>query len=264
MIGEGARPSTQVRREALLREVLAGSGNIHELADRFAVSASTIRRDLAELAKAGHVVRTYGGALHSSSGGERTLPEKAQQHTAAKEAVARAAAREVHDGEIVLLDAGTTTGRLARQLAGHHDLTVVTNGLTALLSLAECPGIEVIVLGGRLRHPNEAIIGSAAEDQLRHIRPDRVFLGADGLTADGGICSPSLDQARLKHAMSRAGRHTYVLVDHSKLGRSPFGFQTPLDRAHTIVVDSDAAAAALEPFRANEHSSILLAELALG
>lgn len=262
--GSAIRAGTQNRRDALLREVLAGSGNIHELAGRFDVSASTIRRDLAELARAGHVVRTYGGALHSSSSAERTLQEKGLQHTAEKEAIAMAAAREVRDGEVVLLDAGTTTGRLARHLAGRRGLTVVTNGLTSLLYLAECPGIEVIVLGGRLRHPNEAIIGSAAEEQLRHVRPDRVFLGGDGLTAADGVCCPNLDQAHLKHAMSEAGRHTYVLVDHSKLGESPFRYWAPLDRRHTVIVDAGASSTALKPFRHNELSTVLIADVAAG
>src|SRR5204863_12634 len=81
----------------------------------------------------------------------------------------------------VVLDAGTTTGRLAAHLA-HRELTVVTNGLTAILALAESPTVELIVLGGRLRQPNEAIVGASVLEQLRHIGADRVFLGTDGLS----------------------------------------------------------------------------------
>lgn len=240
----------------LLAAVRGGDSNIQRLAERFGVSSSTIRRDLAELAREGHVVRTYGGALDAGPSVERTLREKDAVHAEEKNAVARAAAELVQDGEVVLLDAGTTTGRLAHHLADRCGLTVVTNGLTVLLALADSPEIDVVVLGGRLRYPNEAILGPTVEQQLRHITPDRVFLGADGLTADRGLCAPTLEQAQLKHMMLHAGREAYVLVDHSKLGSSPFAYWAPMDREYTIVVDAGAPEA-LVPFTASAHCSVL-------
>lgn len=241
-----ARSSTTRRRAALLTAVREGAGGIGELAERFGVSESTVRRDLAELAGEGHVIRTYGGALDTAHSVERTLREKDATNAAHKDAVAKAAASEVRDGEVVLLDAGTTTGRLARHLADRAELTVVTNGLPVLLALADSPYVEVIVLGGRLRQPNEAFLGHTAERQLRHIGPDRVFLGADGLCGERsggdsggrGLCSPSYEQAQLKYAMLHAAtREAYVLVDHSKLGHAPFAYWTPLDRSHVVVAD---------------------------
>ncbi|QUH03068.1 DeoR/GlpR transcriptional regulator [Saccharopolyspora erythraea] len=231
------RPTTTQRRTLLLDAVRSGEGSIQQLADQFGVSSSTIRRDLSELAREGHVVRTYGGALDSAHSVERTLREKDASNAAEKDAVARAAAELVADGEVVLLDAGTTTSRVARHLADRSGLTVVTNGLTVVLALAESPDIELVILGGRLRYPNEAILGRSAEQQLRHIAPDHVFLGADGLTAQRGICSPTLEQAQLKHQMLHAGRNSYVLMDNSKLDHAPFAYWTPLDRHHTLVVD---------------------------
>jgi DeoR family fructose operon transcriptional repressor len=218
------------RRAKLLGEVRGGAGHIQELADQFRVSPSTIRRDLGMLARDGHVVRTYGGAV------ERSVREKNEEHAAEKDEVARMAAEVVQDGEIVVLDAGTTTGRLATHLA-HRRVTVVTNGLTAIIALAESTTVELIVLGGRLRHPNEAIVGATVAEQLRHIDADRVFLGTDGLSDERGLCSPSLEQAHLKYAMLHCARHAYVLVDHSKLGREPFRYWTPLDRSHTVLTD---------------------------
>lgn len=231
----------------LLAAVRSGEVGIQQLADQFGVSPSTIRRDLTELAREGHVVRTYGGALDTGHAVERTLREKDASYADEKNAVARAAAELVQDGDVVLLDAGTTTGRLARHLTDRDGLTVVTNGLTVLLALADSPDVEVVVLGGRLRYPNEAILGPTVEQQLRHITPDRVFLGADGITTERGICSPTLEQAQLKHAMLHAGRESYVLVDHSKVGQAPFSYWSPLDRDHTVVVD-DGDPAALEGF----------------
>ncbi|MQA08185.1 MAG: DeoR family transcriptional regulator [Pseudonocardiaceae bacterium] len=243
-----SRPTTRQRRASLLGAVQGGDGNIQQLADRFGVSASTIRRDLADLAREGHVVRTYGGALDSAHGVERNLREKDASNTVEKDAIARTAAALIADGEIVLLDAGTTTGRLARHLAHRRELTVVTNGLPVVLALADNPEIDLIVLGGRLRHPNEAIVGESVHDQLRHIAPDRVFLGADGLSADRGLCCPSLEQAQLKYAMSQAGRECWVLADHSKLDAAPFAYWAPLDRVGTLIIDDRAGRAGLRPF----------------
>lgn len=219
----------------LLDAVRQGSRGIAELATEFGVSESTIRRDLASLAGAGHIVRTYGGAL--DYGPERTPREKDQQNAPAKEAIARRAAALVEDGEVVLLDAGTTTGRLARLLAHREGLTVVTNGVTAIRELAGFAGIDLIVLGGRLRHPNESILGETVLAQLRHISPDRVFLGADAVVAGRGICCPSLEQSVVKHAMLHAGGEAYVLADHSKLNRAPYSYWAPLDREYRLITD---------------------------
>jgi DeoR family transcriptional regulator, fructose operon transcriptional repressor len=219
------------RRARLLDEVRGGAGHIHELADQFRVSPSTIRRDLTVLERDGHVVRTYGGAV------ERSVQEKDARNSAEKEEIARNAAAVIEDGEIVVLDAGTTTGRLAAHLA-HRRLTVVTNGLTAVLALAESPAVELIVLGGRLRQPNAAIVGATVSEQLRHIGADRVFLGTDGLHPEKGLCSPSLEQAHLKYTMLHSARNAYVLADHSKMGQEPFSYWTPLDRPHTVLTNS--------------------------
>ena len=239
----------------LLEAVRDGSGAIAELAEEFGVSESTIRRDLASLAGAGHVVRTYGGAL--DTGPERSPREKDQEHAAAKDAIAREAAALVQDGEVVLLDAGTTTGRLARHLAHREGLTVVTNGVTAIRELAGFPGIDLIVLGGRLRHPNEAILGETVLAQLRHVSPDRVFLGTDGLVSGRGLCCPSLEQSVVKHAMLHAGAEAYVLADHSKLGQAPFPYWAPLDREFRLVTDRAAVDVHHSPFA--ESGGVLLA-----
>ncbi|WP_158888771.1 DeoR/GlpR family DNA-binding transcription regulator [Amycolatopsis anabasis] len=244
-----SRPNTRERRALLLEAVRGGSGNITELADSFGVSPSTIRRDLASLAGDGHVVRTYGGALEAGHGLERGLREKDASNAEAKDAIARTAAGLIGDGELVLLDAGTTTGRVAKHLAHRDRLTVVTNGVTVILALAEFANVDLIVLGGRLRHPNEALLGESVLQQLRHLSPDRVFLGADGL-GERGLCCPTLEQAQLKHAMLHSAREAYVLADHSKLGRDPFPYWTPLDREYTLIVDADAAPDDLDSFTA--------------
>ncbi len=239
----------------LLEAVRDGSGGITQLAEEFGVSESTIRRDLASLAGAGHVVRTYGGAL--DTGPDRGPQEKDQEHAAARDSIAREAAALVRDGEVVLLDAGTITGRLARYLAHREGLTVVTNSVTAIRELAGFPGVDLIVLGGRLRHPGEAILGESVLAQLRHVSPDRVFLGTDGLVSGRGLCCPSLEQSVVRHAMLHAGAEAYVLADHSQLGQAPFPYWTPLDREFRLVTDRTKVDIQYSPFA--ESGGVLLA-----
>jgi DeoR/GlpR family transcriptional regulator of sugar metabolism len=233
------RARTEERRAQLVSEVAAGNGNIHDLAERFGTSPSTIRRDLAELQRLGQITRTYGGAVDRPPRSELPLRDKERGRRLEKDAIARAAAALVEDGDTVLLDAGTTTGRLAWHLRRRSDLTVIVAGLNALVTLAESPGIELIVLGGQVRHPSEGITGPFAEEQLRRLGPDTVFLGTDGLTVDG-LCAPSAEQAHLKHLMLHRGREAYVLADSAKLGSAPFAYWTPLDRDHAVVTDAGA------------------------
>ncbi|WP_433170296.1 DeoR/GlpR family DNA-binding transcription regulator [Actinoallomurus sp. CA-150999] len=244
------RAATSERREVLVREVRDGNGNIHDLARRLGVSASTIRRDLRDLERSGEITRTYGGAVRGPHPHEPTLREKEHGHPREKDAIARVAADLVEEGDVILLDAGTTTARLAWHLRERTGITVIAAGINALAVLAEAPGVELIVLGGRVRHPGEGIVGPYAEEQLRWVGPDKAFLGADGVTSRG-LCCPSLEQARLKHAMLEAARTTYVLADASKLGAEPFGYWAPLDRPHTLIVDAAAPASEVERLSAS-------------
>ncbi|MPY81591.1 MAG: DeoR family transcriptional regulator [Actinophytocola sp.] len=132
--------------------VRGGAGDVHRLAGDLGVSVSTIRRDLAALAGRGQVMRTYGGAVHSDAVVEKSWHDKELAYRAEKAAIARRAAELVQPGDTVLLDAGTTAGRLAHYLKDRDDVTVVTNGLSALFVLADSTA-DVIVLGGGARDP---------------------------------------------------------------------------------------------------------------
>jgi DeoR/GlpR family transcriptional regulator of sugar metabolism len=126
-----------------------------------------------------------------------------------------------------------------------------------LLALADSPEADVVVVGGRPRYPNEAIVGSAAERRLRSITPDVVFPDADGLVTGRGLGAPTLGQAQLKRVMLYAARTAMVPADHSKLGTGPFPYWAPLDRPYTLVVDEQADPATVSPFRAD--GAVLLA-----
>ncbi|MFB7634410.1 DeoR/GlpR family DNA-binding transcription regulator [Streptomyces sp. NPDC056149] len=212
----GERPATRRRRERMVELLGAGDGSVHDLAAAFGVSLSTVRRDLAALAEGGRITRTYGGALDHRAV-ERSWHDKAREHRTEKAAIARVAAGLVRSGDVVLLDAGTTAARLAHELRARGDLTVVTNGLSTLVELADAE-VEVVVLGGRLRRPNESLLGIRTDQALRRLTPDLAFLGVDGLDPRRGVNCPDAEQAALKETMAQCARSAWVLADGSKLG----------------------------------------------
>lgn len=203
------------------------------------VSVATVRRDLGVLAADGRVTRTYGGAVAAGHATERRLREKEGANRGGKRAIAGYAASLVRPGDVLIIDAGTTTGELAARLRHVEGLTVITNGVNTLSLLAECDAVELVVLGGRLRHTSQAMVGPAAEAEVRRVVADRVFLGADGLSGHGISC-PTLEQASLKAAMAAQGREVYVLADHAKLGTEPFPYVAPIERGYTLITDADA------------------------
>ncbi|MCX2730144.1 DeoR/GlpR family DNA-binding transcription regulator [Saccharopolyspora sp. NFXS83] len=237
------------RRAAIVRlATTSGLASVDELSERFGVTASTIRRDLAQLESAGRLARTYGGAMALDPHQETSLRQRSGEAHEAKHAIAAWAARQVRPGETVLLDAGTTTGALARALRDARDLTVATTGLTVLQELTNAEGVRVECLGGTLRHLSQGFVGPLTEAALSRMTFDRVFLGADGVTAEQGICEADLQQTRLKELMAQRADHVYLLVHSTKLGRRPFHAWAPLPERWTLVTDADADPAATAPF----------------
>lgn len=223
--------------------------SVKELAQRFQVTESTIRRDLAILETDGHLSRTYGGARALVTHPDVSITQRLGEAHQQKRAIARWAAAQVQPGETVLVDGGTTTGALARELRQFDQLTVVTSGLSILQDLSIARGITVECLGGTLRSMSQTFLGPAAEAALERRSFDRVFLGADAVTAQDGICEAEPRQTRLKELMARRGDHVYVLVHAAKLGQRPFHAWAPLPPKWTLVTDTAAKDAQLQPFR---------------
>lgn len=250
---------TEKRRQTILGIVSGGDANVEALSRHFGVSESTIRRDLAELALDGHIVRTYGGAALGSHGREPSLDERIHLHRDQKDRIARLAAREVHDGDSLILDAGTTTAALARALAGRERLRVLTNNISALSTLVREEGIELTVLGGSVRRLSMGTVGPLADLVLGRVTADKVFLGADGLAAGRGLCEATQEQAALKSRMIAQSGAIYVLADATKLGYTGQQAWTPLERPWTLITDAGASAEQLAPFRADPLVTVLVA-----
>jgi DeoR family fructose operon transcriptional repressor len=263
MVRQSARTGTAQRRATVLAEVLAGRGTVAELTRALGISAATARRDLQFLAERGQATRTYGGAVRSARPIELTLDQKAQAHRACKDEIAAHAASLVADGDVLVLDAGTTTGRLAHHLRERSGLTVLSNGVNTLLTLRDCDAIELIVLGGRLRHTSQALLGPLAEDTLRHVFAGKAFLGADGVDPVRGLSCPTLEQASLKTLMAARSREVYVLADHSKLGEAPFAYFAALPSPVTVITDSRASPAQLAALSRNPQLAVVQARTGL-
>jgi len=217
--------------------------SVRRLADRFHVSASTIRRDLNALEKAGLLARTYGGAEASLlSARERSLAERRVSQADAKRCIGRAAAELITAGETLFLDGGTTVECMVPHLGGIQGLTVVTFGLNGLARLAGLEGVTVIAIGGELDHRTLTMGGALAHEFLRThgIRFDRAFLAASGASARGGITNASLDEIPLKRIAMDLARESVLLVDSTKLGQDAVAQIAPMERIALLVTDGMA------------------------
>lgn len=250
---------SRARRDEIVRlATTTGLASVEELSTTFDVTASTIRRDLALLTAEGRLARTYGGAMALVAHPEASLRQRTGEAFDAKRAIARWAAAQVRTGETILLDAGSTVGALAHELRSAKLLTVATSGLTALKELSDVESVHVECLGGTLRPLSQSFVGPLAEAALERMTFDRVFLGADGVTADRGICEADLRQTRLKELMSRRAEEVYVLAHAAKLGRSPFHAWVELPTRWTLVTDDGADERTVKALRAKGVEVVLV------
>ena len=216
-----------------------GRVDVNRLAEDLDVTPETIRRDLTVLERHGLVRRVHGGAIPVERlGFEPGIADREARFAGEKERVAKAALDELPDGGAVILDAGTTTVRLAELLPSDRELTVVTHALPVAMVLAMRPNITLHLVGGTVRGRTLAAVGSWAERELADIHADVAFLGTNGLSVEHGLTTPDLAEAAVKRALVANARRTVVLTDHSKIGRVEFAHVVPLSQVDTIITDS--------------------------
>jgi DeoR/GlpR family transcriptional regulator of sugar metabolism len=202
------------RRQLILRAVRGGRGaEVVELAQRFDVSEMTVRRDLAHLASEGKLIRVHGGAV--SDRDEPPFAQIAVERLGEKERIGRAAADLVRDGQTIMIDIGTTTLQLARQLRD-RELTVITSSLAVLEELEPCEGVELIALGGVVRRNYRSLVGVLAEDVLRQLTADISFLGASGIRPDLSVMDSTMVEVPIKRGMIAAAERIVLLADAAK------------------------------------------------
>ncbi|GMA62447.1 DeoR/GlpR family DNA-binding transcription regulator [Alicyclobacillus fastidiosus] len=209
---------------------------VADLAQIFSSSESTIRRDLQELEELGQLKRTHGGAIAAEIAGfEPTYQEKNVQNSGAKERIGQLAAGMVKDGEIVLLDAGTTTIQIAKHISARN-VTVVTNSVAIAAELQSNPTVHVVMLGGELRQTTGALVGPFTEQMLSQLHVDVLFLGANGIHP-GGVTTPNAVEAATKRAMVTSAKRTIVVADATKVSQVSFVQVCPLNRIDGLITD---------------------------
>ena len=236
------------RRRAILQLVNQdGRVLVADLADRFATSQITIRKDLEKMHSLGLVHRTHGGALTVQSGAllDPTLQQKEKLHRKEKQRIAEAAAKMVEDGQSVLLDSGTTTTAIARALRERTRLTVITNALNIAAELSGTQ-VEVILSGGTVRKNSFSLVGPLAEETLQQLSADLLFLGVDGIDTKIGLSTPNLLEAKVNRVMVGMARRTIAVCDSSKFGRRSLSTIVPLAAIHHVITDKRISKADLQ------------------
>ena len=229
------------RHEKIMLAIRAhGRVTVLELTQSLAVSEATIRRDLTELEQQGLIKRAHGGAvLNIPSNQERSFSEKNVELLTEKQGIAALAADVVRDGDVILLDSGTTTLQMVPHIA-HKKITVITNSILIAEALAVCEGIELLMVGGRHRGITRAFVGHLADAMLKTLHADKVFMGTNGLDVEGGFSTPNEEEAGTKSAMIAASDEVFVLCDHSKFNKSLMVRFAEVKDVDCVITDSKA------------------------
>ena len=225
-------------RQAEVLRLLGADGRVESarLAELFGVSAESVRKDLAGLEARGLLRRVHGGAVPGRPRREEPNVATRTEQAAQKSAIARHAVRFVPEGGSLLLDAGTTTLRLAELLPTDRELVVYTNAIPVLSTVVR-RGIAAVGLGGRVRSETMAAVGPLAVGALASINVDVAFLGTNALSFRRGLTTPDTDEAEVKHAMLAAARQRVFLVDTSKFGRESLARHATLLDVDILVTD---------------------------
>jgi DeoR family fructose operon transcriptional repressor len=231
------------RHTEVLR-LIATEGRVESprLTTLFGVSAESVRKDLAHLEARGLLRRVHGGAVAADA--SRTEPDIADRddHAAEKNAIARCALQFVPAGGTLLLDAGTTTLRLAEMLPGTAELVVYTNAVPVMTALMR-RGVDVVLLGGRIRPPTMAAVGPLTVQALAQVNADVAFLGTNAVAFDRGLTTPDAEEAAVKHHMLAAARQRVFLADSSKFGHRSHARHATLSDVDILVTDPGVGAA---------------------
>jgi DeoR family fructose operon transcriptional repressor len=236
-----------------------GRVEVAALAEELSVTTETVRRDLTTLERHALLRRVHGGAIPIERlGFEPALAARDSVLTAEKERIARLALAELPNEGTILLDAGTTTARLAEILPTDRELVVLTNALPIAMSLSVRPNITVLMVGGKVRGRTQAAVDAWALQALADSYVDVAFIGATGISPERGLTTPDTTESAVKRAMIRSARRTVVLADHTKIGQDHLSRFATLDEIDTLITDSGLDAQVADELRA-QGPKVLLA-----
>ncbi|HLR60665.1 MAG TPA: DeoR/GlpR family DNA-binding transcription regulator [Pseudogracilibacillus sp.] len=228
------------RRNWIVEQItLEGELKIDKLVEALNVSSMTVRRDLDLLEKEGKVIRTHGGAILAKPLMiETPFMKKKSEKIDQKQKIAQKAMTRVHEGQIILLDSGTTTLEIARLLKERENITILTNDIYIAAELVDS-SLEVIVLGGHLQSQVGALFGPQANSFLENIHVDVFFLGTQAIDHKAGVTSPTLEKAHLKRLMMQAAENVWLVSDSSKIGKKAFAKICDVSELTGFIIDDE-------------------------
>ncbi|GFH42874.1 DeoR family transcriptional regulator [Lactococcus hodotermopsidis] len=215
----------------------AGYVTLETLSQMLDSSESTIRRDLTELDESGKLKRVHGGAerlttlLH-----EENVAEKSVKNVQEKRQIAQKAVSKLTNGDVIFMDAGTTVAMMTEFLSKFDKITVVTNSVhTAAILLDK--QIKTIIIGGAIKPETDAVIGNFAVQQLMSFNFNKAFVGANGISRNGGVTTPDDEEATIKRLVLRQAKEKFILADKSKLGKTYFAKIAAFDDSIEIITE---------------------------
>ncbi len=249
--GNGATVGGRLRRDDRFARIMAAlrvgsSVRIADLAARFGVSTETVRRDLDELSRLGLVDRTYGGAASAISYYEPAVDERAHERVAERRRIAARAAELIEDGDVLMIDSGSTTIHFAQRLAAAAPrITVLTNCFGVALALGPIAETRVVLCPGDYRVREGGVFGPETAAFLRRFRATKAIIGASGLTAEGPV---ELDSAAtwVKRTMIERAARRFLLIDESKLDARSIETVCPLDQIDDLITSAPPPDALLD------------------
>ncbi len=237
--------STVSRRMEILAQLDKNEQvNVNDLSAHLDVSSVTIRNDLKQLEKKNMLLRARGGAMkitQSYVGLDYPLSDKQKKHLLEKREIARRAVELIEEGNTIILDSGSTTFELAKNLEKFENLTVITNAINIANCLANHKNINVIVPGGTLRRNSLSLVGMLAEKGFKNYFCDKLFLGVDGFDTSYGISTPNSEEAHMNQIMIEISQKVIVVADSSKFQRRAFAFIAGIHKIHTVITDKGIA-----------------------
>ena len=224
-------------RERIILDRLSADGavSVGALARDFGLSEVTIRGDLRDLEDKGWINRKRGGATASM---HRIILERQRMYPERKNAIAKAAAKLVQDGDVIMIEAGTTTALIARYLAEKQDIHIVTNSTLVFSYARMYPNLQITMVGGEFRRPTESTVGPIALDTIARVNARLAFVGTDGFSRERGMTTHLIEGAQIVKAMKSQAQTTVLVADSSKYGKFGFINVLPLSSMDMILTDN--------------------------
>lgn len=233
--------NSAAERRSYIMRLLHDQGHVSvsSLSDELDVSEVTIRKDMRFLEERELLVRTHGGAvLLDQYVYDLPVEEKTTRNQEEKKRIGEEAAGMVDDGDTLIIDGGSTTLQVARNLRKKKDLIVATASIHIALELLRISGIDIMMLGGMIRSTSASVIGSYAEQMLEDHAFQKLFISGDGFDLDYGMTTTNTMEAHLNRVMMRSAQQTIAVVDSSKIGRRGLSRICDVEQIHTVVIDS--------------------------